>query len=128
MAEPEDLTVLDSKELPEEEKTIWKTYVDEATKQDKENITNWNQSIDVLLVFVRPFLSCDSLPSLITCNLLGGFIFGNLDRIHHRVLQTHAAESTADCRGLALKYHTYSSECHWHLRPTSGIAIKCSRH
>ena len=59
MAEPEDLTVLDSKELPEEEKTVWKTYVDEATKQDKENITNWNQSIDVLLVFVRPFLSCD---------------------------------------------------------------------
>lgn len=55
MAEPEDLTVLDSKELTEEEKTIWKTYVDEATKQDKENITNWNQSIDVLLVFVRQF-------------------------------------------------------------------------
>ena len=59
------MTIMDSKELPEEEEQgkIWKTYVDEATKKDKENITNWNQSIDVLLVFVRLFsfrhsLSC----------------------------------------------------------------------
>lgn len=32
------------------------------------------------------------------CNLLGGFIFGYPNRIHHRVLQTHAAEPAANYR------------------------------
>lgn len=31
---------------------IWKYYVQEANFYDKENITNWSQTMDVLLVFV----------------------------------------------------------------------------
>ena len=87
-AEPDDSTIPDSKELPEgEEGEIWKTYVDEATKKDKENITNWNQSIDVLLVFVRLFPPPLVIYCLANhCNPLDGFIFGYPNRIHHRVL------------------------------------------
>lgn len=34
---------------------IWANYMDEATKQDDENIDIWSKSMDVLLVFVRLF-------------------------------------------------------------------------
>jgi hypothetical protein len=37
------------------EAQIWKSYAEEATEQDKGTIANWNQSMDVILVFVRIF-------------------------------------------------------------------------
>ena len=35
------------------EAQIWKSYAEEAMQQDKDTIANWNQSMDVILVFVR---------------------------------------------------------------------------
>lgn len=42
---------------------IWKSYLNEAAHHDRENITSWNQSMDVMLVFVRTSFStcCHSL-------------------------------------------------------------------
>jgi len=37
------------------EAQIWKSYAEEAMQQDKDTIANWNQSMDVILVFVRVF-------------------------------------------------------------------------
>jgi hypothetical protein len=35
-----------------EDSDIWEDYVQEAELQDSEKIANWNQTMDVLLVFV----------------------------------------------------------------------------
>jgi hypothetical protein len=35
------------------EAQIWKSYAEEAMQRDKDTIANWNQSMDVMLVFVR---------------------------------------------------------------------------
>jgi hypothetical protein len=40
-----------------EDSALWEDYVQEAEQQDSENVANWNQTMDVLLVFVRFFFS-----------------------------------------------------------------------
>ncbi|KII89334.1 hypothetical protein PLICRDRAFT_175535 [Plicaturopsis crispa FD-325 SS-3] len=37
---------------------IWKSYLDEAAQQDKDNIMSWNQNMDVILVFVSATKKC----------------------------------------------------------------------
>lgn len=59
---------------------IWKSYIKEATAQDDSSILNWNQNLDVLLVFVRVI----SPSTLIVIDLVSGWtFFSYLDWIHH---------------------------------------------
>ncbi|KII89358.1 hypothetical protein PLICRDRAFT_60023, partial [Plicaturopsis crispa FD-325 SS-3] len=34
---------------------IWDTYLEEATKHDKDDIISWNQILDVILIFAALF-------------------------------------------------------------------------
>lgn len=59
---------------------IWKSYLDEASQQDKDNVMSWNQNMDVILVFVS---SMNAIYYDTDILFAGGLVFSYPDCIHY---------------------------------------------
>lgn len=79
------------------EAQIWKSYAEEALQQDKDTIANWNQSMDVILVFVRVFsihLSF-SLLKLLKAGLFSAILTAFIIEFY-KLLQPNTQQTAAD--------------------------------
>ena len=77
---------------------VWRIYRDECTKRDDHTVITWNDTLDVLLIFVRKHATLWLIPN----EPAGWSILCSVDGVHHRELQAHAAglraiELPCDC-------------------------------
>ena len=68
----------------EPERTGWARMYDLVREYDKGRVSDNNEDIDTLLVFVSPSLSTLGVPNSTT---IGWFVLGSRHSIHYRVVQ-----------------------------------------